>query len=188
MLNGMVKGTKGAGGMNFALNEAIEVLERTPAALEAFLSGLSEGWLACDEGEGTWNAGQVVEHLIEGEKTNWMPRLATILSEGEARPFPPFDRFAHLDGRAERSIEEKLREFKTIRLQNTSDLRNTMRSEADLERTGIHPAFGVVSARELLSTWVVHDLTHMAQIVRVMAERYREDVGPWKAYLGVLRK
>jgi hypothetical protein len=174
--------------MNFNLKEAIEVLERTPQTLECFLSGLSASWLQCNEGEGNWNVSEVIEHLIEGEKNNWIPRLETILQDGESKPFPPFDRFSHLNGSSERSIEQKLLEFKTIRTQNTTKLKALIDSELHLELTGSHPAFGVVKLKELLSTWVVHDLTHISQIVRVMAERYRADVGPWKEYLGILKK
>lgn len=174
--------------MNMNMKEAIEVLERTPQTLEYFLSGLSAGWLQCNEGEGTWNVSEVIEHLIEGEKTNWIPRLEHIIQEGESKPFPPFDRFAHLNESAERSLEQKFQEFKTIRAQNITKLKELVEPESHFELTGSHPAFGVVKLRELLSTWVVHDLTHMAQIVRVMAERYRADVGPWTAYLGILKK
>lgn len=174
--------------MNFRLEQAIEVLERTPATLEALLSGLSEEWLSCNEGEGTWNASEVVAHLIEGERTNWIPRLEWLLREGEGKPFPPFDRYSHLNEAADGSIDRKLREFKEIRLQNTARLKALIDSEVRLEDVGSHPAFGAVKARELVSTWVAHDLTHIAQIVRVMAERYREDVGPWIAYLGILNK
>ncbi|MFS0553412.1 DinB family protein [Brevibacillus sp. 179-C9.3 HS] len=174
--------------MNVNLNEAIEVLERTPQALEYFLTGLSDGWLLHNEGDGTWHATEVIEHLIEAEKTNWLPRLEIILQEGESKPFPPFDRYAHLQASSERSFAQKLQEFKTLRTENITKLQALIERENLLELTGIHPAFGVVKARELLSTWVVHDLTHMAQIVRVMAKRYTEDVGPWREYLGILNK
>ncbi|WHY71741.1 DinB family protein [Fictibacillus enclensis] len=175
--------------MNFTLNEAIEVLERTPRTLQHFLSGLSPGWLHCNEGEGTWNAVEVVDHLIEGEKTNWIPRLEWILQEGEGRPFPPFDRYAHLNEQKDSTIEKKLTDFTQIREKNVARLRVLMNDEGDaLERKGTHPAFGTVKARELISTWTLHDLTHIAQIVRVMAERYRADVGPWVEYLGILKK
>ncbi|MBD2869045.1 DinB family protein [Paenibacillus arenilitoris] len=174
--------------MQFRLDEAIEVLERTPRTLAQWLIGLSDGWLQGNEGEGTWNAAEVIGHLIEGERTNWMPRLAFMLREGESKPFPPFDRFAHLSAKPEATIEQKLREFQDMRALNIRKLKELVGAEADLEQTGLHPAFGPVKARELLSAWVVHDLTHMAQIVRVMAERYKSDVGPWIQYLGVLKK
>lgn len=174
--------------MNFDLKEAIEILERTPQTLEQWVSGLSAAWLQCNEGEGTWNAVEVIEHLIEGEKTNWIPRLEWMIQEGEGKPFPPFDRFSHLNEKTERSMEQILSEFKTIRAANIAKLQELIKPEVHLEWTGTHPAFGTVKVRELISTWAVHDLTHIAQIVRVMAERYREDVGPWIEYLGILKK
>ncbi|TJY39626.1 DinB family protein [Cohnella pontilimi] len=174
--------------MNFKMVEAIEVLERTPQALEYFLSGLSEGWLQGNEGEGTWNVNEVIGHLIEGEKHDWIPRLEIILQDGERKTFAPFDRNAHLNEKPVRSIEEKLHEFKTLRALNINKLKALVDPEMDLELTGSHPALGTVKLRELLSTWVVHDLTHIVQIVRVMAERYRTDVGPWIQYLGILTK
>ncbi|MBM7586063.1 hypothetical protein JOC86_002605 [Bacillus pakistanensis] len=173
--------------MNFNMKEAIEVLERTPQSLEYFLSGLSNSWLQSNEGEGTWNVSEVIEHLIDGEKNNWMPRLEMIMKEGEKKPFPPFDRFSHLNNRHDGSIENKLLEFKAIRSQNITKLQRMIEPDLHLELTGSHPAFGKVHLRELLSTWVVHDLTHIAQISRVMAERYRADVGPWQEYLGILK-
>lgn len=173
--------------MNFHLNEALEILERTPETLERFLSGLSEGWLHSNEGEGTWNPLEIVEHLVEAERHNWIPRMESILAEGENNPFPVFDRYAHLKDTSERTVEEALSEFHTIRMTNISKLRAVVNPH-DLEKTGLHPEFGVVKLRELLSAWVVHDFTHMAQMVRVMAERYRADVGPWSAYLGILKR
>jgi len=170
------------------MKEAIEILENTPHTLEVFLSGLSDGWVLCNEGEGTWNAMEVIDHLIEGEKSNWIPRLEFIAQEGESKPFPQFDRFAHLEEGAENSLEQKLHEFKEIRKENLARLKALIHPEIHLELMGSHPAFGAVKVRELISTWAVHDLTHISQIVRVMAERYREDVGPWKEYLGILRK
>lgn len=172
--------------MNFNMNEAIEVLERTPQALEFFLSDISDTWLHCNEGEGTWNVSEVVEHLIELEEDTWIPRLEFILQEGESKPFPSLDRYSYLNESS--SIEQKLLEFKTIRTQNLTKLKVLIETELNLELTGLHPRLGVVKLRELLSTWVVHDLTHIAQIVRVMAERYRADIGPWIEYIGILKK
>jgi hypothetical protein len=174
--------------MNFQMNEAIEILERTPKTLEYFLTGLSASWVLTDEGEGTWNVSQVIDHLIEGEKTNWIPRLEMIIQKGESQIFPPFDRFAHLEQVAEMSLHQKFREFKRIREENITKVKMMVTSDAILELTGLHPAFGQVKARELIATWAAHDLTHISQIVRVMAERYREDVGPWADYLGILTK
>ncbi len=174
--------------MNFNLEEAIEILERTPHTLEVFLSTLTDGWLYCTEGEGTWNPSEVIDHLIEGEKTNWIPRLNFILQEGESKSFPPFDRFSHLNNEQKKSIVQKLQEFKTVRSQNINKLKALVEYDQHLDFKGVHPELGIVKVRELISTWVVHDLTHIAQIVRVMAKRYSEDVGPWKAYLGILKK
>ncbi|MUK88403.1 DinB family protein [Ornithinibacillus sp. L9] len=173
--------------MEFNMNEAIDVLERTPKTLEHFLSGLSDGWVHCNEGESTWNAYEVIGHLIDGEKNNWIPRLEHILMEGESNPFPPFDRYAHLNDTAKVPIKDRLLEFKRLRSINVQKLMDLIESIDDLDRTGSHPAFGVVKVRELISTWVVHDLTHISQIVRVMAKRYGVDVGPWKEYLSILK-
>lgn len=174
--------------MNFNIHEAIEILERTPQTLELFLSDLSDAWLQCNEGEGSWNATQVIDHLIEGERTNWIPRLECILQEGENQVFPPFDHFAHLKESASSSLEAKFLEFKSIRSENITIIKNLIVHDDQLQLTGLHPEFGKVKARELISTWVVHDLTHISQIVRLMAQRYRADVGPWEAYLGVLKR
>ncbi|WP_430786666.1 DinB family protein [Virgibacillus flavescens] len=173
--------------MNFNLNEAIEILERTPATLEQLLSGLSEGWLQCNEGDGTWNTYEVIDHLIECEKNNWIPRLESILNEGEPKQFPPFDRYAHLKNKTKLSIDQRLADIKAIRTQNISTIEELIDPNVHLEQKGLHPAFGAVKVRELLSTWAVHDLTHINQIVRIMAERYRLDVGPWQDYLGILK-
>ncbi|MET3193608.1 DinB family protein [Bacillus sp. OAE603] len=174
--------------MNFNLNEAIEVLERTPLTLEYFLSGLSNRWLQSDEGEGTWNVSEVIDHLIEAEETNWMARIECILGEDENKHFPLFDRFSHLNKEQTMPIEERLLKFKSIRAQNIAKIQLLIAPEDHLELTGIHPEFGIVKLRELLSTWVVHDLTHISQIVRVMSKSYSEDVGPWKEYLSILKK
>lgn len=172
--------------MNFNIEEAIEILERTPRFLEHFLTGLSEGWLTCNEGDGTWNVSEVIEHLIEAEKFNWISRLEFILENRGDEQFPPFNRFSHLQ-KQERPIDHKLQEFNMIRTENIRKLKEFVDPKVQLEWTGFHPEFGEVKVRELLSTWVVHDLTHLSQIVRVMANRYRTDVGPWYAYLGILK-
>jgi uncharacterized damage-inducible protein DinB len=172
--------------MNFKLDEALEILDRTPGVLTHLLSGLSEVWLRGNEGNNTWNALEVVGHLIEAEKDNWIPRIRSILlSKGEAQPFPPFDRFSHLG--KQMNIEELLLEFKKYREESIVQLKAAIHESANLEKTAIHPEFGTVTLRELLSTWVVHDLTHINQITRVLAKRYYEDVGPWKAYLSILK-
>ncbi|WP_332628767.1 DinB family protein [Halalkalibacter flavus] len=174
--------------MNFNFEEVIQVLERTPQTLEHLLSGLSSEWFENNEGEGTWNVSQVIDHLIDGEKNNWIPRLEIILQEGETKPFPEFDRYSHLNEETKRTMNQKLSEFKCIRVKNIKKLKSLIKPNSHLELTGSHPAFGVVKVRELLATWAIHDLTHISQIVRVMAKRYSEDVGPWKEYLGILNK
>lgn len=173
--------------MNFNLEEALELLERTPRTLESLLTGLSESWLACREGEGTWSASEVLDHLIEAEKSNWIPRMEWLLRHGEERPFPPFDRFAHLRKPPGRTLEERLAEFRELRAGSIAELKATVEPERHLGLKGLHPEFGSVTLGQLLSTWVVHDLTHLSQIIRVMAERYRDDVGPWMAYLRILK-
>jgi uncharacterized damage-inducible protein DinB len=172
--------------MNFCMKEAIEILERTPQTLEVLLAGLSESWLNGNEGEGTWNVSEVIGHLIEGEKHDWIPRLEIILQHGKDKTFPPFDRQAHLNQENRLTIEEKLAQFKSLRVENVNKLKQHFNADINLELTGAHPVFGEVKLRELLSTWVVHDLTHISQITRVMANRYRTDVGPWIEYLGIL--
>jgi len=174
--------------MNFDWKEALEMLERTPRALESLLLGLSDPWLRCNEGEGTWNVSEVIDHLMEAEKNNWMCRIEWLLANGENKPFPPFDRFAHLRNPSGSSMEKKLFEFKSMRSNNISRLKALIEPDKHLGLKGLHPDFGSVKLSELLSTWVVHDLTHMVQIARVMAKRYTEDVGPWIEYLGILRK
>lgn len=174
--------------MSFHLQEAVEILERTPQALTALLSGVSDNWLRVNEGEGTWNVFEVVDHLIEGEKKNWVIRLEWMLGGNEQEPFPAFDRYAHLNTQEEAPLAQRLLEFQTIRAQNMAKCKALVQSESQLKQTGVHPDFGTVTVQELLSTWVVHDLTHLAQITRVMANRYKTDVGPWREYLSILNR
>jgi DinB superfamily len=171
----------------FKLAEAFAVLTRTPGTLDAMLRGLPNNWVRCDEGKDTWSAFDIVGHLIVGERTDWMPRVRIILEKGEARPFDPFDRFAQLRETQDKSLEQLLDEFARLRNENLAALRQLNLQAEDFSRRGRHPALGVVRLSELLATWAVHDLTHMHQLSRVMAHQYREAVGPWSAYLGVLR-
>lgn len=173
--------------MNFTLEESIEILERTPDTISSLTTGLSDDWIYINEGSGTWTVPEVIDHLIEADRTNWLSRLTHILEEGETKPFPAFDRFAHLQGSPPESIQQKLNQFSTTRKESLATLKHLNLTNEQLETTGAHPAFGVVKARELLATWAIHDLTHISQIVRIMANRYREDVGPWKEYLSVLK-
>lgn len=174
--------------MSFQLQEAVEILERTPQALIALLSGVSVNWLSTNEGEGTWNVFEIVDHLIEGEKKNWLIRLEWMLGESNQKAFPAFDRFAHLNRQEKAPLAQRLLEFQTIRSQNLVKCKALVQSESHLLQTGVHPDFGTVTVKELLSTWVVHDLTHLAQITRVMANRYKTDVGPWREYLSILNR
>lgn len=171
----------------FTLAETIAVLNRTPATLNALLSGMPNIWVRCNEGKDTWSAFDIVGHLIVGERTDWMPRVRVILEHGEARPFDPFDRFAQKKDRQDKSLEQLLDDFTRLRKENLAALQTLNLQKNDLSRRGCHPALGVVTLSELLATWAVHDLTHLHQLSRVMAHRYRDAVGPWKAYLGVLQ-
>lgn len=171
----------------FNLAEAVAVLTRTPATLDAMLRGLPNIWVRCNEGRDSWSAFDIVGHMIVGERTDWMPRLRIILENGEARPFDPFDRFAQLRETEGKSLEQLLDEFARLRSESLAALRQLNLQPEDFSRRGKHPALGTVTLSELLATWTVHDLTHMHQLSRVMAYQYREAVGPWSAYLGVLQ-
>jgi hypothetical protein len=171
----------------FSLTEAISVLSRTPATLDALLRGLPDVWVRGDEGKDTWNAFDIVGHLIYGERTDWMPRVRIVLENGEARPFDPFDRFAQLKESQDKSLEHLLDDFARLRRENLTALLALNLQREDLARRGRHPALGAVTLSELLATWAVHDLTHVHQLSRVMAHQYRGAVGPWRAYLGVLQ-
>jgi hypothetical protein len=169
------------------LDETISLLARTPAALDALLRHLPETWTLRNEGENTWSAFDVVGHLIHGDRTDWMPRAKMILQFGETRAFEPFDRWGQARESESKSLEQLLDEFARLRRESLAELRRLNLSQEDLERRGRHPALGVVTLSELLATWAAHDLTHLHQISRVMAHQYREAVGPWSAYLGVLQ-
>jgi hypothetical protein len=172
--------------MEFNLAETTAVLTRTPATVDAMLRGLPDKWVRCCEGRDTWSAFDIVGHLIVGERTDWMPRVRMILQSGEARPFDPFDRFAQSKESQGKSLEQLLDDFARLRSENLMALRNLNLQKEDFSRRGRHPALGAVTLSELLATWAVHDLTHLHQLSRVMAHQYREAVGPWSAYLGVL--
>lgn len=171
----------------FDLDQGLLLLRRTPAMLDAWLRELPPAWLQADEGPGTWNALIVVAHLIEGERHDWLPRVRHLLAHGEALPFPPFDRFAQLQAPA-RPIAALLDEFAALRRASLAELAALRLSADDLTRIGRHPEFGRVTLGQHLATWVAHDLTHIAQITRVMGRRCRSAVGPWQAYLRVVRE
>jgi len=171
----------------FSLAETIAVLTRTPATLNALLRGLPDVWVHGNEGKDTWNAFDILGHLICGERTDWMPRVRIVLESGEAQTFDPFDRFAQEKESQGKSLEQLLDDFEALRAKNVAALEALNLRPEDLERRGKHPELGVVTLSELLATWAVHDLTHVHQLSRVMAHQYRDAVGPWKVYLGVLR-
>jgi hypothetical protein len=171
----------------FNLDETIAVLKRTPATLDSLLRGLPASWVRSNEGKDTWSAFDIVGHLIVGERTDWMARVRVILENGEARPFDPFDRFAQSKECQDKSLEQLLDNFARLRRENLAALRALNLQPEDLSRRGRHPALGVVTLQQLLATWAVHDFTHVHQLSRVMAHQYRDAVGPWSAYLGVLQ-
>ena len=172
--------------MNFELADGIAVLERTPRTLRALLNGLESQWIDGTEGPDTWSPYDVVGHLIHGEKTDWIPRARIILAQGENRTFTKFDRFAMFEESRGKSLENLLDEFERLRKENLSVLRDWKLSDAQLALEGQHPELGTVTLRQLLATWVGHDLGHIAQAARVMAKQYRDAVGPWRAYLPVM--
>ncbi len=174
--------------MSFDLSETLDLLDRTPAMLDALLRGTGASWHACNEGPDTWSAFDVVGHLIHAEETDWVPRARIILEEGEARPFEPFDRFAQLDRFKGWTLGQLLDRFAELRQASLETVRGWSLTGAQLDILGRHPAFGPVTLRQLLATWAVHDLNHLAQIARVMAKRYGDEVGPWRAYLSVLSR
>jgi hypothetical protein len=171
----------------FRLDDTLDLLARTPAVLDALLRGLSLQWTTSDEGPETWSPLGVVGHLVHGEETDWLVRARLILREGDARPFVPFEREAHLTRFAGWPLETLLDRFAEVRAANLAEVRAWDLSEEDLARPGLHPALGPVTLRQLLATWTVHDLSHLAQISRAMGHRYGEAVGPWRAYLRLLQ-
>ena len=168
------------------LENTMSLLSRTPAALNALLRDLPETWTLRGEGDKTWTAFDVVGHLIHAERADWIPRARIILQHGDSQPFAPFDRLGHEREIRGKSLGELLDEFARVRSENLSELRALDIQPEDLDRPGRHPALGSVTLSQLLATWAAHDLTHLHQISRVMAYQYREAVGPFSAYLGVL--
>jgi len=172
--------------MDFNLIDATNVLKRTPRVLRAMLDGLSPEWTDANEGPDTWSPFVIVGHLIHGERTDWIPRAQLILAQGTARRFEPYDRFAQFRESHGKSLAELLDEFERLRAANLAALAEWRLTDRHLNLEGEHPAFGPVSLRQLLATWVAHDVSHVAQIGRVMAKQYREAVGPWRAYLPIV--
>jgi DinB family protein len=173
--------------MSHDLSNTIALLERTPGALDALLRGLPEEWTRHNEGEGTFNVVDVVGHLIYADKVDWLPRARRILEHGETRPFDPFDRWGHVEECRGKSSPQLLDEFAKVRSACLDDLRALNLNAEQLALRGRHPVLGAVTLSELLATWAAHDLTHLHQISRIMARQYRNKVGPFGAFLGVLK-
>jgi hypothetical protein len=172
--------------MKFSLDLSMDLLRRSPATLGALLEGVDPAWERSTEGPETFSPFDVVGHLIDGEETDWIPRARIILARGPNRRFEPYDRFRHRSRNAGRTLESLLAEFGKLRTANLELLRSWKLTDAELDLQGEHPALGAVTLRQLLASWVVHDLEHVAQIARVMAKQYRSEVGPWVPYLPVL--
>ncbi len=173
--------------MGHDLENSVALLKRTPAALDALLRDLPETWTLRNEGENTWSVFEVIGHLIHGERTDWMTRARMIMEFGEGRAFDRFDRFAQERESQGKTLEQLLDEFARLRAKNLEDLRRMNLGEQELRKRGKHPGLGVVTLSQLLATWAAHDLTHLHQISRIMAYQYRENVGPWSKFLGVLQ-
>ena len=173
--------------MDHNLDATIALLKRTPAALNVLLRDLPQSWTHHNEGGGTWTVCDVVGHLIHAEHTDWLPRANMILEYGESRAFEPFDRGGHAQEIQGKSLPQLLDEFTRVRSENLGKLHALNPGPADLARRGRHPALGIVTLAQLLATWAAHDLTHLHQISRIMAYQYREAVGPWSRYLGVMQ-
>ena len=145
--------------------DAVAILARTPATLDALLRGRPDDWIAANEGGDTWSPFDVIGHLIHVERTNWMPRARFILEHGDARTFDTLNRLAQFAESEGRKLASLLDEFATLRRQSLSELK---------------------TLRQLLATWVAHDLDHVMQISRVLARQYSDEVGPWRAYLRII--
>jgi hypothetical protein len=169
------------------LDHTISLLARTPAALNAFLRDLPGFWTMQNEGEKSWTPIDAIGHLVHGERTDWVVRAKHILEFGDTKAFTPFDMSGHEAETRGKSLAQLLDEFARLRAANLEELRALNLRPEDLARRGMHPAFGVVTLSQHLATWAAHDLTHLHQIARVMAYQYREEVGPWSVYLGVLK-
>ena len=172
----------------FSLDDALPILRATPGMLTAWLSEVPDTWITATEGADTWSPFDIVGHLIHGERTDWMPRIELLLAHGESRPFTPFDRFAQLRDSRGKSLTELLATFARLRQENLARLQSLHLKRTDFGRQGRHPELGTVTLGQLIATWVVHDLNHVAQIARVMGRQYATAVGPWQEYLPMLTR
>lgn len=173
--------------MQFNLSEATQILQRTPPTLASMVAGIPQTWLKANEGSGTFSCYDVVGHLIHGELTDWIPRVKIILEHGEAKAFEPFDRFAQFREDQSRPVQALLEQFAFLRGENVRTLEGLNLTSEDLARRGTHPELGPVTLGQLLSSWVVHDLSHLSQVARVAAKQYAHEVGPWHAYMSILK-
>lgn len=173
--------------MKFSFEKSFEILERTPGVLKLLLADLNEDWVMNNEGPDTFSPYDVIGHLIHGEKTDWAVRTQHILQHGTTMPFEPYDRFAQFELSKGKSLKQILDEFEGLRVNNLQWIKSLNLTEQDLDRKGLHPVLGEVTMRNLLATWVVHDLTHIAQITRVMAKQYTEEIGPWPEFFRILK-
>lgn len=172
--------------MHFNLDKSYEILKRTPSVLKTLLSDISDDWSMNNEGPETFSPYDVIGHLIHGEKTDWRERATMILEYGESKTFVPYDRFAQFEESKGKSVQQLLAEFEILRAANLKWLQSLNLTEEDLDKKGKHPGLGKVTLRQLLSTWVIHDLTHIAQVARVMAKQYKEEMGPWIEYFRIM--
>ena len=172
--------------MKYSLDKSYEILERTPAVLKTLLTDLDEDWIMNNEGPETFSPYDVLGHLLHGEKTDWAARIKLILDQGVSKSFIPWDRFAMYEESKGKTLQQLLDEFSMVRKKNLEWLRSLNLAEADLDKTGMHPKLGEVTLKNLLATWVVHDLTHFAQITRVMAKQYKDEMGPWTGFFRIL--
>lgn len=172
--------------MQYSITRSLEILERTPAVLQSLLAGLPDDWVMPNEGPETFSPYDVIGHLIHGEKTDWVVRAKMILEFGNTRTFERYDRFAQYEESKGKSLQKLLDEFAAIRKENMNWFKALNLTEGDLNRKGMHPVLGEVTLRNLLATWVVHDLTHIAQVTRVMAKQYKTEMGPWPDFFRIL--
>lgn len=174
--------------MTYSIADAVEVLRRTPAIIEVLVKDLPPQWSEVNEGGDTWSVYDIVGHLIHGETTDWVNRMEIILRQGEERDFPVFQRFAMIEESKGKSLNQLVDEFVLIRKKNIDILLSKNLTESQFDLTGIHPKFGEVTLRQLLSTWVAHDMSHLAQMARVIAKQYKNEAGPWVEYLRILQQ
>lgn len=172
--------------MKYSLETSYEILERTPGILRSLLQGLNDNWIFNNEGPDTFSPYDVVGHLLHGENADWTVRIRRILEQGTSLSFDPYDRFAQYEESEGKDLLQLLNEFEQLRNENLNWLKSLKLTEADFDKKGMHPSLGEVTLKNLLATWVVHDLTHIAQITRVMAKQYKEEMGPWTEFFRIL--